>query len=388
MLEEIAPGHEAVVYTHADKEHMHNHIVINAVSWETGLKYNNPKENLYKIRGASDKLCQEHGLDVIKEQYAKERFTMAEYQLVERGQPLWKDELRTAVDSAKKITQSLGEMKDYLKQTYNIEMKIQGKNVSFLHPEKQKYCRGKTLGEDYTKGVIEHGYERQRESRVADERTDGRTNSRGLGLDASLFGNQHSLNADPGLSGRQGGRAQPEDRAIHPERSKGRGRTDTISERHGPVHSRASRDHQGAERGATQGHNSDTKLPGYQREGANADGRGSQITQDRTASRILGSESKEQGSSHAPAVHGGDSGRSVSDGRSHSFSRDVSPSMAPRTDGKTALDALKQLGQTAQRGLKAAEQDERHANKYRRNRRQKSRIEQQKQNSKSQGIER
>ncbi|MFZ3591841.1 relaxase/mobilization nuclease domain-containing protein [Bacillus sp. DJP31] len=34
----VAPGHEVVVYTHTDKEHIHNHIVINSVNYENGQK--------------------------------------------------------------------------------------------------------------------------------------------------------------------------------------------------------------------------------------------------------------------------------------------------------------------------------------------------------------
>ncbi|MFC6603987.1 relaxase/mobilization nuclease domain-containing protein [Ectobacillus funiculus] len=39
LAREIAKGYEAVVYTHTDKEHIHNHIVINSVSFEDGKKY-------------------------------------------------------------------------------------------------------------------------------------------------------------------------------------------------------------------------------------------------------------------------------------------------------------------------------------------------------------
>ncbi|GMA66249.1 hypothetical protein GCM10025859_66910 [Alicyclobacillus fastidiosus] len=166
LAEQIAPGHEVAVYTHTDREHIHNHLVINSVSFEDGHKYHSDKEQLYNIREKSDELCREKGLDIIREPYAQERFSQAEYKLVERGERLWKDELRTAIDDAKQHTKSLDDMKSYLKDRYNIEMKIQNQNVSFLHPEKEKYVRGKTLGESYTKGAIEHEHGRQREAQL------------------------------------------------------------------------------------------------------------------------------------------------------------------------------------------------------------------------------
>ena len=45
-------------------------------------------------------------------------------------------------------------MSDYLEDNFNIKMKIQDKNLSFLHPDKQKYCRGSKLGNSYSKDEI------------------------------------------------------------------------------------------------------------------------------------------------------------------------------------------------------------------------------------------
>jgi hypothetical protein len=165
LAEKIAPGFQVAIYTHSDKEHIHNHLVINSVHPETGKKYHSDRGQLFRIREKNDELCQERGLSIIEKPYAKERLTMAEYKLTERGQPLWKDELRTSIDAAKEKTSSLQEMKSFLKKTYGIEMKIQEKNVSFLHPGKQKYCRGKTLGWSYTKEAIENDY-RERASQT------------------------------------------------------------------------------------------------------------------------------------------------------------------------------------------------------------------------------
>lgn len=179
LAERVAPNHEVAVFTHTDKDHIHNHIVVNAVSFENGQKYHSNREQLFKIRETSNELCKERGFEVIKEPQAKERFAMAEYKLVERGEPLWKDQLRSAIDKAKEQTSSLQEMQSYLKETYGIEMKIQNKNVSFLHPEKQRYCRGDRLGASYSKGEIEREYETQTDSRTrADQPTGERTGFR------------------------------------------------------------------------------------------------------------------------------------------------------------------------------------------------------------------
>jgi hypothetical protein len=95
---------------------------------------------------------------------AKERYHRAEYGLAKRGEMSWKDEIREAVKLARDNSSSLQEMKTYLQDKFEIEMKIQNKNVSFKHPEQQRFVRGTKLGHDYEKGVLEDGFSRQIES--------------------------------------------------------------------------------------------------------------------------------------------------------------------------------------------------------------------------------
>src|SRR5438270_313338 len=74
LAKEVAKGHECVVYTHTDKDHIHNHIVINSVNYENGLKYNASKEELYRIREINDRLCKERDLSVVKEYSSPTRY--------------------------------------------------------------------------------------------------------------------------------------------------------------------------------------------------------------------------------------------------------------------------------------------------------------------------
>ncbi|GAA3316279.1 hypothetical protein GCM10020331_012930 [Ectobacillus funiculus] len=56
------------MYTHTDKEHIHNHIVINSVSFEDGKKYQaHGKQAIEKVREVSDRLCLERGLSIVQE---------------------------------------------------------------------------------------------------------------------------------------------------------------------------------------------------------------------------------------------------------------------------------------------------------------------------------
>lgn len=158
-------NHEVLVVTHVDKHHIHNHLVINSVSFKNGQKLISNKETLREIKRESNRICQREKLSVIKAPYAKSRYSMAEYKLAEKGIPIWKEQLRAAIDEAKENSKNLVELKEYLKKNFNIEMKIQNKNLSFLHPKMKKYCRGKKLGFSYTKEEIT-GYFEKPEKRV------------------------------------------------------------------------------------------------------------------------------------------------------------------------------------------------------------------------------
>ena len=162
LAKELAPGHEVVIYTHTDKDHIHNHIVINAVSFETGAKYHaHGTEELFKIREVSDRLCSEKGLSVIQEPSAEQRYHRAEYGLAKRGFSSWKDELRQSIDYLKKESNNINELADKLKKDFGIETKITPKNISFKHPDNQKFVRGSKLGLAYEKETLSSGFERE-----------------------------------------------------------------------------------------------------------------------------------------------------------------------------------------------------------------------------------
>lgn len=157
----IASGHEIAVYTHTDKEHIHNHIVINAVHTETGKKYVSHADQLYRIREASDELCKQYGLSVVHEPSALQRYHQAEYGLAKRGEMSWKDELRQSIDFATENTKSWEACKDLLKKEFGIEVKERGTYASYKHPDINRWVRGKTLGLAYERGTIEYEFKRE-----------------------------------------------------------------------------------------------------------------------------------------------------------------------------------------------------------------------------------
>ena len=58
---------QVVVTTHLNTNHIHNHFLLNSVSFVDGLKYYNKLETYALMRQTSDNLCREYGLSVLNE---------------------------------------------------------------------------------------------------------------------------------------------------------------------------------------------------------------------------------------------------------------------------------------------------------------------------------
>ncbi|HDP6314774.1 TPA: relaxase/mobilization nuclease domain-containing protein [Staphylococcus aureus] len=164
LAEKFAPNHQVAVYTHNDTDHIHNHIVINAINLETGKKFNNNKQALRDLRDFNDDVCREHGLSVPEKDTARLRYTQTEKAIADpntksTAQYSWKDEIREAIDQS--TATNMDEFKDHLSQ-YGIEIaRVTPKSITYRHLAEDKKVRGRRLGEDYNKGGIEDGFERQ-----------------------------------------------------------------------------------------------------------------------------------------------------------------------------------------------------------------------------------
>ncbi|MCE5086593.1 relaxase/mobilization nuclease domain-containing protein, partial [Mammaliicoccus sciuri] len=178
LAKKIAPDYQVAVYTHTDKEHYHNHIIINSVNLETGKKYQSNKEQRDFIKKANDQLCEERGLSV-PEKTSEIRYTLAEQNLIDKDKSSWKNDIRMAVEETKDNAVDFEEFNTLLKEKGIEITRVTKNNVTYRHIEEDKKVRGNTLGDSYDKGVIENGFaiekfrrEREEEEREYDEYAD------------------------------------------------------------------------------------------------------------------------------------------------------------------------------------------------------------------------
>lgn len=157
--EKFLDKHEYVLATHVDKGHVHNHIIINSVSFVDGKKYNSNKKELENIREFSDNIVQEYGLSVIpkKEDGNHKKYTgYKEYNEKKNGTS-WKEIIKHDIDETIKVSKTFDEFKRKLKdQGYEIKDEPHLKYISFKKIGMGRAIRGRegSLGRYYTKEMI------------------------------------------------------------------------------------------------------------------------------------------------------------------------------------------------------------------------------------------
>lgn len=142
--------YQVIIATHLDKEnHLHNHFVVNTVSFVDGIKYHRTKKDYHDMQTVSDELCREYRLSVIENpQYGKAK-QYGEWRAEQEQRPTWRGLIRADMDEA--IRQSMTERQFFdnlRKKGYAVKI---GKDISVRPPGKERFVRLiRNFGEDYS----------------------------------------------------------------------------------------------------------------------------------------------------------------------------------------------------------------------------------------------
>ena len=151
FADEILGGkYEYVLTTHIDKDHVHNHLIFNAVDFVDYHAYKSYKRIYYDMREVSDRLCKENGLSVIPPSQNK-GMSYKEYTEAKRGTS-WRQKLKQTID---RLVITAKDYDDFLRlmQEAGYEIKT-GKYISFRAEGQDRFTRSKTIGENYTEERI------------------------------------------------------------------------------------------------------------------------------------------------------------------------------------------------------------------------------------------
>lgn len=157
LAEKCFPNYQVLFSTHKDKDHIHNHFILNSVNLATGYKYHDNKSTLETIRAESDRICKRYNFNVIEKARQGSSLDQTTYQLAKKGKS-WKVTLVNDLDAATSICHSKVEFIDYLnKRGYFV--KYTDLHITITKNGEKKGVRVDTLakqfGQKYTKVSLE-----------------------------------------------------------------------------------------------------------------------------------------------------------------------------------------------------------------------------------------
>lgn len=149
LAKKTAPNFQVIISTHIDKDHIHNHFIINSVNLATGLKWKADLTTRKNMRKESDSLCQQYGLNIIKNENGLRGIDQATQKLAEKGKS-WKVKLCKDLDEAVHCCNS---KKDFIKfmnlKGWQLRYKDTDRHITFELQGEEKKIRADTLAKQF-----------------------------------------------------------------------------------------------------------------------------------------------------------------------------------------------------------------------------------------------
>lgn len=140
---------EIIVATHVNAHCVHNHFLLNSVSFVDGKKYYDNKKNYAKMRELSDGLCREYGLTVVESPMSGQTKKYDDYEAEKNNMPSKNTVIKRDIDECIKLSISEQDFLNRMKKrgyTFNFD----GKYATIRHQNFERTRRLKTLGDKYT----------------------------------------------------------------------------------------------------------------------------------------------------------------------------------------------------------------------------------------------
>ena len=136
------PGYQCVVVTHMNTKHIHNHIVMNSVNFETGMKFHQSAQEMRQVKEFSNQLCQRYELSITE--------TKADPFEI----PEWKKRLRRNIKRAMELSYDREDFLMYMEAFgYKVKWEPGQKYITYTTPENQ-VCRDRKLFDQTLKVIV------------------------------------------------------------------------------------------------------------------------------------------------------------------------------------------------------------------------------------------
>ena len=176
LAERMFNNYQVVIATHIDRDHIHNHIIVNSCNIITGQKWHSNKRSLNEIRKESDKLCLQNGLGIIEKQSKYRGIDRTTYQLGIKGES-WKVNLVRDLEQAISVCKSKNEFISFMTDK-DYTVKYMNRHITITKNGEKKGIRVDTLakqfGMKYTKDNLEKNmgyYVKPSETEIVQKKT-------------------------------------------------------------------------------------------------------------------------------------------------------------------------------------------------------------------------
>ena len=200
MAQKAFHGFEVLVATHTDKDHLHNHLIVNSVSFETGGKYQLDKRDLEEIKELSNQICEREGLHVMSkgEQIPGKALSMNEYQVALRSQS-WKIITTNDID---KTLETCHDKEAFIKgmenKGYQVKWSDERKYITYTTPDNHKVRDNKLHDEKYSKEGMTNEFSRFKENQPGHGRSPERERTKDEILSDFFTSRQRQRELDAG----------------------------------------------------------------------------------------------------------------------------------------------------------------------------------------------
>lgn len=146
-LAEHFPGYQCLVATHMNTAHIHNHIIMNSVSFEDGRKFHQSAQEMRQVKEFVNGLCREYGLSVTESKADPKRI------------PNWKHDLRYAIREAMSYTSTREEFISHMEELgYKVDWKPDHKYMTYTTPNGIRCRDSKLFDETLSRESLECYY--------------------------------------------------------------------------------------------------------------------------------------------------------------------------------------------------------------------------------------
>ena len=133
--------YQVVVSTHLNTDNIHNHFVLNSVSFLDGKRFCNAKKDYATMRKTSDRLCEYYGLSVLKQEEKYNKYATSSLY-----KELMKDSIDYAIENAK-------DYNEFIKILQDLDYIVTDKNNT-LSIRREPYKRNTRIEKQFGKGSV------------------------------------------------------------------------------------------------------------------------------------------------------------------------------------------------------------------------------------------